>query len=83
MKKILSQIHRSSKGVFIAGWMVVLVMLAASTVLYIGAGNVFDYYISVEISEKLLSGVRPVCIAVCLVSLTIEYLLKNRNNSLN
>ncbi len=80
MKKILSQIHRPAKGVFIVGWIIVFIMLAVSTVLYIGAGNIFDYYISVDISEKLLALVRPVCIAVCLSSLALEYFSKHKSN---
>ena len=80
MKKIFSQIHRPAKFAFIAGWVIVFAMLVASTVLYIGAGNVFDYYISVDVSEKLLAGVRPVCIAVCLTSLALEYFSRNKEN---
>lgn len=81
MKKIFSQIHRPAKSAFIIGWIIVSVMLVVSTVLYIGAGNLFDYYISVEISEKLLAGVRPVSVAVCLGSVALEYFSKSKEKS--
>ena len=79
MKEVFSQIHRSSKTVLIIGWSIIVFMLAASTVLYIGAGNVFDYYSAVEVSEKLLASVRPVCLVVCASCLTIEYFIKKKN----
>lgn len=73
MKKIFSQIHRPAKRAFVIGWIIVILMLAASTVLYIGAGDLFDYYIAVDISEKLLAWVRPACVAVCSGSVALEY----------
>lgn len=73
MKKIFSQVHRPAKRAFVMGWIIVIVMLAASTILYIGAGDCFDYYAAVDISEKLLAWVRPACIAVCSCSLALEY----------
>lgn len=81
MKTIFSQIHRPAKRAFIIGWAVILLMLAVSTVLYIGAGNLFDYYRAVDISEKLLAGVRPVSIAVCVGSLALEYFSRHRENT--
>ena len=80
MKKVFSQMHRCAKNVFISGWIIVFIMLTVSAVLYIGAGNLFDYYISVYISEKLLAGVRPVSVAVCLGSLALEYYSKQKEN---
>ena len=55
-------------------------MLAVSTVLYIGAGDWFDYYRAVDISEKLLAGVRPVSVGVCVGSLCLEYSARRREN---
>lgn len=81
MKKIFSQIHRPAKRAFIIGWIIVFAMLAASTVLYIGAGNLFDYYAAVDISEKLLAGVRPVVVGVCLGSLALEHYSKSKEKS--
>lgn len=81
MKKIFSQIHRPAKSTFVIGWIIVFAMLAASTVLYIGAGNLFDYYIAVDVSEKLLAGVRPVAVSVCLSSVALEYFSKNKEKS--
>lgn len=78
MKKIFSQIHRPAKRAFIIGWLIIFIMLAASTVLYIGAGDLFDYYTAVDISEKLLAWVRPVAVAVCLSSVALEYFSKNK-----
>ena len=83
MKDILKNVHRPARRVFIAGWAVVLTVLAASTVLYIGAGSLFDYYSAVEISEGLLASVRPISVAVCISSLGIEYYSKQKKDSSN
>ena len=81
MKETFSQIHRLSKTVFIIGCIIVVVMLAVSAILYIGAGELLDYYSSVELSEKLLETARPVCVAVCIGSISLEYFLKQRKNT--
>ena len=81
MKKIFSQLHRPAKRAFVIGWIIVFGMLAASTVLYIGAGSRFDYYIAVDISEKLLAWVRPACIAACSCSLALEFFSKRKENT--
>ncbi len=81
MKKLLKGVHRRARRVFITGWLIVSAVLAASTVLYIGAGSLFDYYSAVEISEGLLASVRPISIAVCVSSLGIEYYLKQKKDS--
>lgn len=81
MKEIFSQIHRLSKTVFIIGWVIVLYMLIVSTVLYIGAGEVFDYRFAVAISESLLENVRPVCMTVSIGCIALEYFLKQRENT--
>lgn len=81
MKETFSQIHRVSKTVFIIGCVIVAFMLAVSAILYIGAGELLDYYSSVEISEKLLETSRPVCVTVCIGSLFLEYFLKQRKNT--
>lgn len=81
MKNFFSHIHRPAKLVFVIGWSAIIIMLAASTVLYIGAGELFDYYEAVDISEKLLAGVRPVCIAVCAGSLGLEYFARRKEST--
>ncbi|MBQ8016420.1 MAG: hypothetical protein IJ264_09590 [Clostridia bacterium] len=81
MKEILKRIHRPARRVFIMGWSVILAVLAASTVLYIGAGSLFDYYSAVEISEGLLASVRPISVAVCVSSLGVEYYSKQKKDS--
>lgn len=80
MKEVFSQIHRLSKTVLITGWITVAFMLVSSTILYIGAGKLFDYYSSVEISEKLLELVRPVCVAVSIGSIAIENRMRQKNS---
>lgn len=81
MKRIFKEIHRPARRVFVIGWLIVAAVLAASAVLYIGAGRVFDYYSSVEISEKLLASVRPLAIAVCALSLGLEYRARHSKDS--
>ncbi|MBQ8762814.1 MAG: hypothetical protein IJZ07_01770 [Clostridia bacterium] len=83
MKDILKNIHRPAKFVFIAGWVVIAIILIASTVLYIGAGEIFDYYTAVGLSEKLLTAVRPVSVAVFAASTGMEYCSKRKKNSSN
>ncbi len=83
MKKILSRIHRPARFVFIFGALSVIIMIVLSTLLYIGAGRVFDYYSAVDASEKLLAFSRPVSVGVCTGSLGIEYFLKHRENETN
>ena len=80
MKEVFNQIHRFSKTVLITGWITIIFMLVSSIILYIGAGELFDYYSSVEISEKLLSLVRPVCMAVSIGSIAVEHFMKQKNN---
>lgn len=81
MKNIFSSIHRSSKRALTAGWIAVFVLLAASTVLYVGAGRIFDYYSAVFISERLLETVRPVCILASVCPLAIEYFAVRKDNA--
>ena len=83
MKEILKNVHRPAKYVLIIGWIIVAAIIAASTVLYIGAGDTFDYYSAVELSEKLLTSARPISVAVFAVSTGIEYCLKKKSNSIN
>ena len=63
----------------IIGWLTVAVTVAASAVLYIGAGEVFDYYSAIGISENLLALSRPIAVVVCVFSLLIEYRSKQKN----
>lgn len=81
MRNILKNVHRSAKIVLIIGWIATVVVVALSTVLYIGAGRVFDYYSAVEISEKLLTSARPLSVAVFAVSTGLEYSLKKKSNT--
>lgn len=83
MKKILSRIHRPARCVFIIGAVSVVIMLLASTLLYIGAGRLFDYYSAVEISEKLLAMSRPVSVGACAGSLGLEYFSKRKEKDNN
>ena len=81
MRNILKNLHRPAKIVFISGWIATAVVVALSTVLYIGAGRVFDYYSAVDLSEKLLTSARPISVAVFALSTGLEYGLKNRKKS--
>ena len=81
MREILKNAARNTKKVLITGWIIIAVMLAASTVFYIGAGELFDYYSAVDLSEKLLTSVRPVSVAVFAASTGVEYCLKRKKNS--
>lgn len=83
MKKIFATVHRPARRAFVIGWLIIAVILAASTVLYIGAGTLFDYYSAVDISESLLAGVRPISIVVCISSIGLEYYSTQKKDSSN
>ncbi len=82
MKEILKNVHRPAKYVFIIGWIAIAAVVITSTVLYIGAGEVFDYYSAVALSEKLLTSARPISVGVFAASTCVEYCLKKKSNSL-
>ena len=73
-------IHRKSKHFLVIGSTIVVMIILASTVLYIGAGRLFDYHIATDISEKLLAASRPISVAVCTGSFGIEYFLKKKES---
>lgn len=79
MKNTL-KIHRNSKRFLIIGTVTVILIILASTVLYIGAGRLFDYHLATDISEKLLAASRPVSVTVCIGSVGIEYFLKRKHS---
>ena len=79
MKQIMLQVHRNSKRILIIGSVIVAAVLISSTVLYIGAGRFFDYYSATEISEKLLTSVRPLSLAVSAGSIGSEYYIRHKN----
>ncbi len=81
MRKFFASVHRPARRVMIIGWITVALIVAVSTVLYIGAGAVFDYYSAIEISETLLAFSRPVAVAVCVVSLLSEYRSRQKESS--
>jgi hypothetical protein len=81
MKEILKNVHRPAKYVFIIGWIIIAAVVAASTVLYIGAGEIFDYYSAVDLSGKLLTSARPLSVAVFAASTGVEYCSKKKSNS--
>lgn len=83
MKEIFKNIHRPARLALIIGWAIIAVIIAASTVLYIGAGEIFDYYSAVALSEKLLTSARPISVAVFAASTGIEYCSKRKKNSSN
>ena len=73
------KIHRKSRLLLLTGSVTIVAVLLISTVLYFGAGRGFDYFIATDISEKLLAGVRPLSVAVCVGSLGTEYFLKRKD----
>lgn len=79
MKNTL-KIHRNSKRFLIIGTVTVILIILASTVLYIGAGRLFDYHLATDISERLLAASRPVSVTVCIGSVGIEYFLKKKHS---
>ncbi len=81
MKKIFTNLHRRTKYIVVLGWAAVMIMLFVSALLYIGAGEMFDYYSAVDISEKLLTLCRPASVFACLASLGSEYAAKQRNGA--
>ena len=88
MREILKNVHRPAKCVFVIGWIVVAAVVAASTVLYIGAGEIFDYYSAVALSEKLLTSARPISVAVFAAStitplFTLPFKKEKQFNKLN
>lgn len=74
------KIHRNSKRFLIIGTAMVILIILASTVFYIGAGRLLDYHFATDISEKLLAASRPVSVTVCLGSVGIEYFLKKKSS---
>ncbi len=83
MKKILSRIHRPARHIFIIGAVSVTVMILISTILYIGAGRIFDYHSALGMSERLLALSRPVSVAVCAGSIGSEYFSQKKENKIN
>ncbi len=83
MKEILENVHRPAKYVFTVGWIATAVVVVLSAVLYIGAGEFFDYYSAVDMSEKLLTASRPLSVAVFAASTGIEYYSKKKSDSSN
>ena len=81
MRKILSSVHRPARRVLIIGWITVALIIAVSTVLYLGAGAVFDYYSAIETSEYLLALSRPAAVAACVISLLSEYRSRQKKSS--
>lgn len=77
MKNILTQINSASKNIFIIGSFAVALVVAASAVLYLGAGTFWDYYKCIVASEKLLALSRPMSVTVCVTALLLEYRSKN------
>lgn len=78
MKNAL-KIHPGARRFLIAGTVTVIMIIIASTVLYIGAGRVFDYYLATEMSEKLLTASRPLSVTVCAGAVGIEYFFKRKD----
>ena len=70
------QISSASKHIFVLGSVAVALTVAASAVLYFGAGTLWDYYACIATSEKLLALSRPMSVVVCVAALLLEYRAK-------
>lgn len=81
MKKIFGNLHRRTKITVIASWAAVILMLSVSTMLYIGAGEIFDYYTAVDLSEALLALCRPASVIAFLASFGSEYAAKKHKKT--
>lgn len=81
MRKIFKNLHRRTKITVIVSWFAVILILLLSTVLYIGAGKIFDYYAAVDLSEILLSLCRPASVIALLTSLGSEYAAKKHTST--
>ena len=79
MIKIFRKLHRRTKITVTVCWTAVLIILLASSVLYIGAGGIFDYYTAVDLSESLLALCRPASVIAFLASLGSEYSARQKN----
>lgn len=77
MKNILTQINSASKHIFIFGSIAVALVVAASAVFYFGAGTLWEYYVCIAVSERLLTASRPMSVTVCVTALLLEYRSKN------
>lgn len=76
MKDILSEINPISKHIFLIGFITAVLIVAASAVLYFGAGRLWDYYFCIPLSEKLLAASRPAGVSACASALLVEYRTK-------
>lgn len=69
-----------TKRLLIAGGILVISLLTASTVTYIGAGTLFEYYAAMALSGTLLGYVRTAAVLLCAGALASEYTLRSRQN---
>ena len=79
MIKIFKKLHRRTKITLAVCWSAVFIILLASTVLYIGAGGIFDYYAAVDLSESLLALCRPASVVAFAAALISEYNAKQKD----
>ena len=73
MKTIFKNLHRRTKYIVVLSWAAVTIMLFSSTLLYIGAGRIFDYHFAVDLSETLLTLCRPASVFACIASIVSEH----------
>lgn len=78
MKNLLDKMHKPAKTLLVAGYIIIVLMVAVSAFLYVGAGRFFDYYSVIGLSDGLLSSVRPISVFVCLGSVGAEYIAKHK-----
>lgn len=76
MKDLFFSIGKKSRIILIVGWGCSLLLVAASAVLFFGAGIIAEYYPAMYLCEKLLAASRPVFVLSSAISLSAEYLRK-------
>lgn len=80
MKSIIDKLHPAARLIFTLGGLATAGILAASCVLYFGAGSLFEYYPAIELSELLLTASRSTGVIVCICAIGAEYRSKHTEN---
>ncbi len=83
MKSIIKKLHTATRLIVTVGGLTTVGILIASCVFYFGAGNIFEYYPAIELSELLLTASRSLGVLACGCAIVAEYRcnrIKNEDN---
>lgn len=69
-----------TRRLLIAGGILIISLLTASTVTYIGAGTLFEYCTAMTLSGTLLGYVRTAAVLLCAGALAAEYTVRSKQN---